>query len=103
MRAATTSAPAPSRRCSLPSTSKPAKVRRRASSSSGRSVAPSSRSPFSDTFMAALSPLLQEADVVVEQEAQVVDPVAEHRQPVDADAERVAGVLLGIDPHAGQL
>src|SRR6267143_2268913 len=103
MRAATTSAPGPRVRCSVPSTSNPAKVSLVASSPSGRSVAHSSRSQFSDSFMAALSQLLQEADVVVEEEPQVVDPVAQHRQPVDAHAERVPGVLLRIDAHAGQL
>src|SRR5712671_5418991 len=97
MRAATTSASGPSARCSLPSTSNPAKVSFFARSSVDRSVAHSSRNQFSDTFMAALSQLLQEADVVVEEQAQVVDPVAQHRQPIDADAERVAGVLLRID------
>src|SRR2546421_5566979 len=108
MRAATTSAPWPSPRwlrprSSVPSTSKPAKVSLRASSSAGRSVAHSSRSQFSETFMAALSQLLQEADVVVEEQAQVVDSVAQHRQPVDAHAEGVSRVLLRIDPHARKL
>src|SRR2546422_4668819 len=103
MRAATTSAPWPSPRSSVPSTSKPAKVSFRASSSPGRSVAHSSRSQFSETFMAALSQLLQEPDVVVEEQAQVVDPVAQHRQPVDAHAERISGVLLRIDADSRQL
>src|SRR5438445_1795581 len=103
MRAATTSAPWPSPRSSVPSTSRPAKVSFRASSSPGRSVAHSSRSQFSDTFMAALSQLLQEPDVVVEEQAQVVDPVAQHRQPVDAHAKGVPCVLLRVDPHARKL
>src|SRR5690349_18120217 len=97
IRAATTSAPWQSVRSSLPSTSKPAKVSFRASSPAGRSVAHSSRSQLSDNFMAALSQLLEEADVVVEEHAQIVDPVPQHREAVDAHAERVAGVLLRID------
>src|SRR6266702_6810120 len=39
--------------------------------------------------------LLEEAQVVLEEEAQVVDAVAEHRHPLDAEAEREAGDFGG--------
>src|SRR4051812_1434146 len=38
-----------------------------------------------------------EADVALEQRAQVLDAVAEHESPVDAHAEGEAGELLGVD------
>ena len=41
---------------------------------------------------------VQEADVVLEEEAQVGDAVDEHRDPVDAAAEGEAAVALGVDP-----
>ena len=47
--------------------------------------------------MASTSELLQEADVVVEHVAEVVDAVALHRHAVDAEAEGEAAPLLGVD------
>ena len=43
-----------------------------------------------------------EADVALEQVAQVLDAVAEHQGPVDAHAEGEAGVALGVDAAGGQ-
>src|SRR3954468_10777444 len=42
-----------------------------------------------------LAELAEEADVAVEEQAQVVDAVTQHRQPVGAHAEGEADVLLG--------
>ena len=43
--------------------------------------------------------LAQEAQVAVEEQAQVVDAVAQHRQPVDARAEGEADDALGVEAH----
>src|SRR6185503_1686414 len=43
--------------------------------------------------------LRQEAQVAVEELAQVVDAVAQHRQAVRAHAEREADVALGVQPE----
>ena len=48
----------------------------------------------------AVLELLEEADVVVEQDAHVVDGVAHLRQPVDAEPEGEARPLLGVDADA---
>ena len=40
----------------------------------------------------------QPAPVAVEERAQVVHPVFEHRQPIDADAEGEALPLVGVEP-----
>src|SRR6516164_11124432 len=41
--------------------------------------------------------LPEEAQVVLEEQAQIAHPVAQHREPIDAGAEGVAGVPLGIN------
>src|SRR4051794_18368444 len=46
-----------------------------------------------------LAELAQEADVAVEEQAQVVHPVAQHREPVGPHAKREPDVLLGIEAH----
>ena len=78
------------------STSRPAivSVSHSAALSSGGSH--SVRSQCSENFI-ALGELAQEAQVVLEEQAQVVDAVAQHRQPVEPHAEREALVALGID------
>src|SRR3954454_9491763 len=43
-----------------------------------------------------------EADVALEELAQVLDAVAEHQRAVDAHAEGEAGVALGVDAAGGQ-
>src|SRR3954469_509347 len=43
--------------------------------------------------------LLQEPDVAIEEQAQVVDAVAQHGQAVRTHAEGEADVLLGVQPH----
>ena len=43
------------------------------------------------------SVLRQEADVVVEERPDLVDAVADHRDALEAEAEREPGVLLGVD------
>src|SRR5256885_5937595 len=88
---------------SIASTSKPASVRRRAISGAGRSVGHSSRSQLTEILMDLSLELLQDPHVVLEEGAQVFDAVPEHGEPIDADAEGVARVLLRIDAHALQL
>src|SRR5690606_19333207 len=39
------------------------------------------------------------ADIAVKEGAQVVHPVLEHRQPVDADSKREALPFVGIEPR----
>src|SRR5579872_5241167 len=39
----------------------------------------------------------QKPQIVVEEQPQIVDAIAQHRQPLDAGAKRVAGVALRID------
>src|ERR1700682_5396237 len=57
-------------------------------------------SQLSGMFMAAAScELLEEAQVAVEEEAQVVDAIAEHRQALEAGTESEADVALGIEPE----
>src|SRR5579864_1385657 len=41
--------------------------------------------------------LRQEAQIVLEEEPQVVHSVAQHREPIDAGAEGITGVALGVD------
>src|SRR5680860_228931 len=44
----------------------------------------------------------EEAGVGVEQLADVADPVAQHRDPFDPDAEREPGVPIGVDPAGAE-
>ena len=53
--------------------------------------------PVFGEFHASLRELPQEAQVVLEEQAQVVDAVAQHRQPIGSHAEREALLALGID------
>src|SRR6185312_14109133 len=41
--------------------------------------------------------LLEEAQIVVEEESEIAHPVAQHREPIDSHAPRVARVALRID------
>src|SRR5690606_15952330 len=43
--------------------------------------------------------LRQEAQVAVEEKAQIVDAVAQHREPLEPGAEREADVALGVEPE----
>src|SRR6187455_915756 len=66
-----------------------------ATSGSGTSKSTYSRSQETGTFM---SELPQEAQVVVPEEANVGDPVAELGDPLEPEAEREAAPLLGVEP-----
>src|SRR5690606_21176836 len=82
---------------------RPIAVRVAASASRSASTRTCSRSQFSLNFIARSSgELAQEAHVVVEETAQVVHAVAQHREPLDADAEGEAGVALRVDPDVAQ-
>src|SRR5690606_21194493 len=102
---ATTTSVQPTSTVSTPSTSWPRKASARVSSATsrvGRST--NSRSQLSETFMRERSrrELVQEAQVVVGEVADVVDPVADHRRPLDTDAEGEAGDLLGVVAGGGE-
>src|SRR2546423_5268779 len=84
------------------STSMPALVSRSASWVVVSGGLQNSRSHDSGNCMAEGSDLLelgQEAQVAVEEQAQVADAVAQHRQAIDARAEGEADEALGIEPH----
>src|SRR3546814_6993768 len=44
-----------------------------------------------------LAELLKKTQIVVEEQPQIVDAVAQHRHALHAHAERVAGIFFGID------
>src|SRR5262249_51984990 len=46
--------------------------------------------------------LPEKAQIVLEEQSQVVHPVAQHRQSIDAGAEGIAGVTLGVDAARGE-
>src|SRR5690606_27806504 len=102
MRATTSpSRPAPSAVTS--STSRPMAVRVAISDSREASVVTCWRSQFSENFIGAASgELAQEAHVVVEEAAQVVDAMAQHGEALHAQAEREPGVLLRVDADVAQ-
>src|SRR6476659_1056349 len=118
MRATTTpSSDAPSSVTS--STSSPIAVSVAASSSREACVGTCCRSQFSENFIGSrssnrhaagvtgirkngLRELAQEAHVVLEEAAQVVDAVTQHREALDAQAERETRVLLRIDAHVAE-
>src|SRR5437879_2516748 len=83
-------------------TSTPALMRRSAACAALRSSSTSSRTQRYGIFM--LGELPQEAQVVLEEQAEIVDPVLEHRDAVDAHAERPAGdvfrVIADVAQHA---
>src|SRR6266550_8431838 len=90
-------------RRSMPLTSMPSIVRRAASSSGASSTSTSSRSHDSGTLIGgSSSELAQEAQVVLEEEAQVVDPVPEHRDALRAHPEGEALVALRIEAAVAQ-
>src|SRR5690606_29265899 len=98
------------------STSRPMAVRVSASASRVASVGTCWRSQFSENFIEAPGwqgrgpearrarsrELAQEAEGVVEEAAQVVDAVAQHRAALHAHAEGETGVALRIDADVGQ-
>src|SRR5690606_15901987 len=82
------------------STSRPAIVSRSAISSAFQSGETKRRSQLSGMRMetsASAVELLQEAQVVLVEQAQVAHAVAQHRQALDARAEGEADVALGIE------
>src|SRR6185436_3180652 len=82
---------------SIASTARPARVRRSASRAGSTGTSTNSRSHESGTFMGAPSrELLQEAQVVRVEEADVVDAVAHHGHALDAQAEGEAGDLFRV-------
>src|SRR5262245_31960836 len=70
--------------------------------STGASIGANSRSQESKTFIAGASELPQEADVVGDQVAHVIDLVARDRESVDAEAERKALPLVGVEAAVGE-
>src|SRR5579883_1946755 len=87
---------------STASTSAVERVILRASSSGGRVTSTYSRSHFSETFIQLASELLEEAQVVGVEVADVVDAVAQQREALDAESPREAGVAFRIVADAGQ-
>src|SRR4029077_3470932 len=85
--------------CSTPSTSRPSWFSAETTSSTGASRGVKSRIQESGARIGA-SVLRQEAHVAVEERLDLVDVVADHRDALEAEAEREAGVLLGVDAHA---
>src|SRR5260221_1013875 len=83
----------------ISSTSRPPIVSACAKRSTGMSMRTSSFSHCRETFMRrgpASSELLQEAQVVLEEQPQVVHPVLEHREAIEPHAEREPRVALGV-------
>src|SRR5262245_22397940 len=58
--------------------------------------------PFSAVGTRISCELAEEAQVVLEEEADVVDPVLEHGHALDAHAERPPGDVFGIVAHVAQ-
>src|SRR3954451_19603265 len=83
-------------RRTMRSTSQLVKTRRRASSSSGRSKSTYSRSQLTGTFTPL--ELSEDAEVVFPDRAQVREAVPQHRDPLDAEAERKPLPLRRIEP-----
>src|SRR5690606_12166317 len=50
----------------------------------------------------ASAELLQEPQIVLEEQAQVIHAITQHRQPVDAHAEGIGGVALAVDAARSQ-
>src|SRR2546425_2326196 len=91
-----TTIPSKSTSCwAIRSTSLPASVRRSASVGASAVVSTYSLSQLSEISMA--SELPQQADVVLQEQAEVGDVVLEHRQTIQAGAEGEAGIALGVD------
>src|SRR5437867_4912485 len=90
-------------------TSMPALTRRSAACPAVSRRSTNSRTHAYGIFIASRE-LLQEAQVVLEEQPQIVDAVLQHRDALDTHAERPAGDLLGVVaevaqplrmPHAG--
>src|SRR5689334_20995201 len=80
------------------SSSNPDIVRREPSSLALQGTSTRSPSQDSGILMRLTRPeLREEAQIVLEEQAQVVHAIAQHREAVDAHAEGIARVLLGID------
>ena len=88
-------------RWTMRSTSQLVKTSCRASSSSGQVECRHIRaSQLAGTFIASpgILELVQHSEVVLPEDAQIGQPVAEHRDPLDAEAEGEARPLLGVEP-----
>src|ERR1043166_605727 len=81
---------------STPSTSMPIIVRRSASSSGGQSKSTYCLSQLSVIFILELP---QKAQIVFVKQPDVVDPIPDHRNPLDAEAEGPASPYLRIVAH----
>ena len=68
----------------------------------GRSSRPSRRHPRPRPSPVRPSELGQEPRVVLVEQADVVDPVPTHAEPLDAQAEGEAGHLLGVVAHGAE-
>src|SRR5690348_1276931 len=85
------------------STSKPAIVSLSHNAAVSIGGSTSVRNHRSENFMpGASSELREEAQVVLVEQAQVVDAVAQHREAIGSDAERESLPALGIDVHRAQ-
>ena len=85
-------------RLDAPSTSSPAIVSRpRVRASRHDGLDPFAQPGFAELHRPPARNCSQEAQVVLEVQPDVVDAVAQHRQALDAHAERVAGIALGVD------
>src|SRR5436190_16136761 len=94
----TTTASSPSPTRVMPSTTMPRSSKVSPSAMGSRSNGAKSRSHERGTSILVLSlKLLDETDVVVQQDPHVGDRVAYLSQPVDAEAKREPGPLLGVD------
>src|SRR5688572_2172475 len=75
------------------SSSKPAIVRRAPSSRGSHGTSTHSLSHCMEIFMLSIRPkLLEEAQIVLEEQAQIAHAVTEHGEAIDAKAECVAGI-----------
>src|SRR5829696_4157017 len=82
---------------STPSTSNPTSLSAATSSSVDASTGVNSRIQDSGARISA-SVLSEEAKIAVEERADLVDPVADHRNPLESEAEREALPFLGVVP-----
>src|SRR6185369_11632179 len=83
----------------IASTSRPAIVSRSASSTVPIGGSQNSRSQDSGNCIATSGELAEKPQIAVEEETEVVDAVAQHRETIDSRAERKADHALGIEPH----
>src|SRR5687767_12425050 len=100
------SSTASSPRMSTPSTASPAAVRSSPILRTSAGASTKSRSQETRIFIAGgprSRELLEEAEVVLVEQPDVVDPVAHHGHAVDAQAEGEAAHLLGVVDHAAEV